>query len=118
MPRRTFASEAFSQLLQPCLSLAGLTFDRVLGAVRDGIHVTGGSANGIAGGGKHCSADQGSGEDFLDHFQSPGLGGVTQDQVALSTAFAAEFTSVAAPRTVLHAAVARDAVIKTAVTSL
>jgi hypothetical protein len=75
MPRRTFAGEAFSRLLQNCVSLAGLTFDRVLGAVRNGIHVTSGPADGIAGGSKHRSADQGSGEDFLDHFQSPGLGG-------------------------------------------
>jgi hypothetical protein len=100
------------------LSLAGLTLDRILGAVRDRIHVFGRSANGVASGGSHRRANQSGGEDFLDHSQSPELGGVPEDQVALSTAFAAEFTSFAAPRTVLHAAVARDAVINTAVTIL
>jgi hypothetical protein len=55
---------------------------------------------------------------FWTIFNLPNWGGATEDQVALSTAFAAEFTSVAAPRTVLHAAVAREAVINTAVTIL
>ena len=75
MPRRASASEAFSILLQNCFSLAGLTFDSVLGAIRDGVYVTCGPANAIAGGSEHCSPDQGSGEDLLDHVQSPGLGG-------------------------------------------
>jgi hypothetical protein len=75
MPRQTFAGEAFSRLLQNCVSSAGLTFDRVFSAVCDGVHVSGRAADGVAGGSKHRSADQGSGEDFLDHIQSPGLGG-------------------------------------------
>jgi hypothetical protein len=68
MPREASPAEHFPNLLQLCLSLARLTFDRVLGAVRDRIHVTGGPANGVAGGRGHRSADQGGSEDFLDHF--------------------------------------------------
>jgi hypothetical protein len=90
--------------------------DRILGAIRDRVHIPSGAAHRIAGRNSKSGDNQGRSRNFLKHELSSlhPRNDHRTDQIALSAALATEFTSRAAPRTVLQAAVASAATIKTA----
>jgi hypothetical protein len=95
-------------------------FHRVLGAVGYRIDIPGSTANSVARSRRQTGTNQHNRHKLTNHGQSSlrGRNDNGRNQVALSTAFAAEFTSVAAPRTVLHAETASEPPINTKVITL
>jgi len=79
--------------------------NRVLGAICGRIHIAGGATNGIARGGRKRRANQNYRCKLLNHNLFSIIGPNGPRYIALSAAFATEFTSRAAPRTVLQAVV-------------